>query len=658
MESTHLKKCLVCSVENKEKDLRCRKCSGKLSDIQRIFISAKTEREKRDRAKRAIMLAFIFPFAVFLFIMVILNAIMILLGKIGFEINPISLISALIISTFFIGAGHLSLKRYISGIFYGLLVPLSIGLLHRTYADLGLTLSGVIFNNELNFGVIALVFVYIEVWLLIAKDASKGITELKKAPCQIACPAGIDIPHYIALISEGKYEEALSIIRENNPLPAVIGRVCPHPCEKACIRGIDGEPIGINPLKRFVSDFERDIKHVTPELKVLDKKNEKVAIIGSGPAGLSAAYYLARLGVISTIYERLPVAGGMLAVGIPKYRLPREVLEHEINIIKGLGVKIETGSHVGADALSISKLKEKGYDAILISAGVQGGIKLRIDGEESKGVKDCLTFLEDANLNEKKILGSKAVVVGGGNAAFDAARMILRLGAEEVTILYRRGRNEMPASQDEVIAAEEEGVSIEFLTAPKRIVTADSKVIGVECIKMRLGEPDSSGRRRPIPIDGSEFIINSDTVIGAIGQSLNPNFLVYDEKIEFTNKRLIKVDEVTLRTSIDKVYSAGDCVSGPSTAIGSIAMGKKAALSIFYDLYKDKIKWPDFKDNYIKKCEIIEKERAMKKLRIKMPSLLVKDRVCSFAEVEKGYSEGMALEESLRCLKCHQELIE
>ncbi len=658
MDSAYYKKCLVCGVKDKEKELRCNKCSGKLPDVQRLLIEAYESRIKDMSSKRAFILTFVSPFVAFAFFYLVLNALIFIVGKIGLDITPISFRKAFILSTLFVGAGHLYLKRYIPALFFAVQLPLSIGLLWQTFSERDMSFMEIMYNNDFNYGVIALLFVYIEIWLIVAKDTLKWRCELKKAPCQLACPAGIDIPHYIALISEGKYNEAINIIRENNPLPATIGRVCPHQCEIDCLRGVDGEPIAINPLKRFVSDFEREINKTPPKFEVLPGKNEKVAIIGSGPAGLSAAFYLAKLGVMSTIYEKAEVAGGMLALGIPKYRLPRDVLNYEIDLIKGLGVNIVTNSPLGTDEKSMTSLLKEGYDAVLLAVGVQQGIKLRIKGEESDGVLDCLSYLQEANLKEPKVIGSKVVVIGGGNAAVDAARTLLRLGAETVILLYRRGRNEMPASKNEVAAAEQEGVVLEFLAAPKEIISDETKVVAMQCVKMRLGEPDKSGRRRPIPIEGSEFTIETDKVIAAIGQTLKPDFVTYNEDIKFTDRHLLKVDKVSLETSIKGVYSAGDCVSGPSTAINAIAMGKRAALSIFYDLYNNKIRWPEYKDNYTKKCEIIAEERAVKKLRIRMPSMPLKERIYTSGEVEKGYSEGMALEESLRCLKCHQELIE
>ncbi|MFC1855836.1 FAD-dependent oxidoreductase, partial [Thermodesulfobacteriota bacterium] len=638
MGSIYFKKCYVCSVEDKEKDSRCKKCSGKLSDIQRILVEAKESREEVVRSKNSFLLALLAPIVGLLAILIIINPILFLVNKMWDSVSPFSGISAVTLATIFVCTGHVYSKRYVAALCFAFPISLSLVLLDKTYLQTGMTLSEVLLNNGLNFGVIAMFFIFLEIWLLVANDARKGSFKLKKAPCQVSCPAGIDIPHYVSLISDDKYEEALNLIRENNALPAVIGRICPHPCEQSCIRTIDGEPIAINPLKRFVSDFERDIKKRPPTFEVLKKQEEKVAIIGSGPAGLSAAYFLARLGVMSTIYEQNSVAGGMLALSIPKYRLPRDILNYEIDIIKKLGVTIETNSKIGTDSISIKSLLEKGFNAVLIAVGTQSGIKLRIAGEDSKGVSDCLSFLKEASEKEKKVIGGKAVVVGGGNAAIDTARTLLRLGSEKVTVLYRRSSKEMPANPAEVKAAEEEGISFEFLSAPKSIISENGIARGIECIRMRLGEPDASGRRRPVPIDGSEFTIEADTIISAIGQALSPNFVTSDEKLEFTKRHLIKVDNDTLKTSMANVYSAGDCISGPSTAISALAKGKKAALSIFYDLCKDKIEWPDYKDKYIKKCEIIENERAIKKLRIRMPHLALKERTCTFSEVEKGYS--------------------
>ncbi len=395
------------------------------------------------------------------------------------------------------------------------------------------------------------------------------------SPCQHACPLGIDIPGYIELITQERFEEALALIEEKNPFPAICGRVCHHPCEAKCRRGEIDEPVAINALKRFVSDYVPKKKRRTPPPSV---RREEVAIIGSGPAGLTAAYYLARWGYGVTVFEALPWAGGMLRVGIPDYRLPKKILEEEIlATVKNLGVEIRTNVCVGED-LPFEEIFPSGYRAVFIATGSHKSRKLGIPGENLKGVFSGLEFLREVNLGERLDLGEKTVVVGGGNAAVDAARSVLRMGLKEAIVLYRRGREEMPAIESEVEAAEKEGIEINYLAAPVRILNRDGQVCGLECIRMRLGEYDSSGRRRPLPIESSEFIVEADSIISAVGQSADLSFL--PSSLRTNNGGNLSVDPHTLATEQPGIFAGGDVITGPATVVEAIAAGRRAAISI------------------------------------------------------------------------------
>ena len=401
----------------------------------------------------------------------------------------------------------------------------------------------------------------------------------EKPICEETCPVGLDVRGYVGLIADGRSQEALRLINEKLPFPGSIGRVCPHPCEEKCNRNhLDNAPLCIRDLKRSAADAETG--DTGPEAAGKPAPNgKKVAVIGAGPCGLTCAHDLARIGYPVTVFEASPVAGGMLALGIPTYRLPRHILNTEIDAIKKFGVDIRTGVKIGKD-LAFEDLLRQGYEAIFIAIGAHTGMKARMDGEDAQGVVSWIDFLRSLNLGGDVTVEDRVAVIGGGNVAMDAARSSLRLGAEEVTILYRRSRAEMPASEEEIDAALAEGIKIEYLVTPTGVVTNDNKVTGIRCIRMELGEPDASGRRRPVPVEGSEFERELAMILPAIGQTPDLSFLPEDGSIQATQWGTLVTDPVTFSTSRKGVFAAGDCVTGPGIAIEAIAGGKKAALSI------------------------------------------------------------------------------
>ncbi len=392
------------------------------------------------------------------------------------------------------------------------------------------------------------------------------------------CPVNLDIRGYVGLIADGKYKESLDLIREKLCFPATIGRVCAHPCEEECNRGKRDEAPRIRDLKRFVADYEIQ-KNIELPIPKIEKNGKKVAIIGAGPAGLACANDLAHLGYEITVFEALPVAGGMLAVGIPKYRLPRDILNLEIDNIKRLGVEIKTNTRIGSD-LSMNDLFEQGYESVFIGVGCHVGQSARMKDEDTKGVYSGVDYLRELNLEKEVEVKDRIAIIGGGNVAMDAARSSLRLGAKEVSVLYRRTRAEMPAADEEIEAAIEEGIKFEYLVAPLGVIKKDDKVAGIKCIRMELGEPDDSGRRRPVPVEGSEFEIELDMILPAIGQRADLSFLSEDDGIDLTRWGTIVTNPETGTTSREGVFSGGDCVTGPWIAIGAIADGKNAAAAI------------------------------------------------------------------------------
>jgi len=392
--------------------------------------------------------------------------------------------------------------------------------------------------------------------------------------CQAACPVRQDVRGYMRLIAEGRYGDALQLIREANPLPSVCGYVCHHPCEGACTRGLVDDPLSIRSLKRFVTDY--DDGRLDPP-SVGKPRGKKVVIVGSGPAGLAAGHELARMGYLVEILESYREAGGLLAWAIPAFRLPREILQRDIGYIRRMGVTVKTGVSFGSDA-RISDLRANGADAVIVATGTQKSLKLNIANEDHpRGYLDCLDFLKACSDGRDVALGNQVLVIGGGNAAVDAARSALRKSGAKVTILYRRSFEEMPADREEIEEALREGGTIEFLTAPKTMLVLGGKVKGLECVKTELREEDQSGRKRPVPAEGSEFVIQAGTVISAVGQE--PDYGPVLRGLE-PGGAALSIDRETLQANVDGVFAAGDFVSGASTVVEAMASGKKAAQAV------------------------------------------------------------------------------
>lgn len=481
--------------------------------------------------------------------------------------------------------------------------------------------------------------------------------EIISSPCQHTCPIDTEAQLYISLIAVGKFKEALQVIKKDNPLCSVLSRVCHHPCETKCRAGDSGEPISIRDLKRFATNYGLKNK-LNIKVKPVRKNGlGKVAIIGSGPAGLTCGFYLTLQGYEVTIFEKNEVIGGMMAIAIPSYRLPKDILASDIEYIKSSGVEIRINTEIGKD-ISMDELTKQGYKAIFIATGTHKSAKLNLKGEETAGVLPAMEVLKAINTGKKASLGKKVGIVGGGNSAVDAARTALRSGIpEEVTIFYRRTISEMPAFKEEVKAAIEEGIKIEFLTAPVKLVTKNNKLAGCEFVRMELGEMDESGRRKPVPVKGSEFTVELDTFIVAIGEQPDTSYVNKNSGIEISRSGTISVNSETLQTNNKCIFAGGDIVTGPSTVVEAASAGKIAAESINKFLKGQEVK-REYKltrpSTYLEATELSEEELLDIK-RPEAPALPVNKRKNNFAEVEQGLTEKQAVKEAKRCLRCDLE---
>lgn len=474
--------------------------------------------------------------------------------------------------------------------------------------------------------------------------------------CQYRCPVHMDVPGYIRLIEDGKYEESYALMRETNPLPSVCGRVCFHPCESECKRGDMDTPVAINHLKRFVTDYVQTHSDGPPPKPDIKKREGKVAVIGSGPAGLTAAYDLANMGYGVTVFEREPIVGGMLRLCIPTFRLPREQIKFDLQYIANLGVEFKLNTNIGKD-FTIDDLLNDGYSAAFIATGNHKSHSLDIPGEGSNGVIDCIEFLKKVNLKKSIETGANVVVVGGGSSAMDSARSAVRLGSN-VTIIYRRSKSEMPAHEEEIEQAEEEGINIKCLIAPIEIISKDGKVSAIKCVEMELGAIDESGRPCPIPIPNTEFIIETDFIISAIGQSSDLSVIDGTKDISVSKNGFIEVEDIILRTSKPNIFAGGDMVTGNGIIIDAIAQGHAAAKSI--NSYITGGKSASGSDEILvslEESDILEREKDYDTLLRQLPELLsMEERKSTFGEFTKCYTEDQAKTEAARCLHCDKTI--
>ncbi len=503
---------------------------------------------------------------------------------------------------------------------------------------------------------------FIEVIEKKRKVKKSEYTHVITAPCINACPSHVDIPGYIENVRMDKWTKAMEIVRKDCPMPGTIGRVCVRPCESNCRRGLLDEPIAIRAIKRFLADCEMKGILEKNGTKPAAQQN-KIAIVGAGPAGISCAYYLARQGYACTIFEAQEGPGGMAAYGIPSYRLPRNVIAHEVSALEKLSVEIKYGVNVGKD-ISMEEIAAQGYEAVFVGVGAPDSSKMRCEGEDA-GYQCFLTgvhFLAQSARGIKPVEGKKLLVIGGGNVAMDCVRTAKRLGFEDVNLLYRRTEAEMPADPQEVREAKEEGVRFHHLVAPVEIIAENNTVKGLKCLRMELGEPDASGRRRPLPVEGSEFVIDCDVIIPAVGQVCVVDCVLPEEEV-LTSWKTLVVDQTTFQSEKQNIFGGGDCVTGPQTLIGALAAGKNGARFISQYIEQGECK-PDAKDLLLSIASaegVYNPEETFPypgATEREEPFVLDPEtRINGFDEVEDGLSAAQARAEANRCLRCYRILM-
>jgi NADPH-dependent glutamate synthase beta subunit-like oxidoreductase len=483
--------------------------------------------------------------------------------------------------------------------------------------------------------------------------ASGACVILSPAPCQMTCPAGIDVPTYVSLIGEGRDAEAIEVIREDNPFPWVCGLVCTRPCEFMCVRGRIDTPVSIKFLKAFAAERALSRGEYRNPKPAADK-GRAVCVIGAGPGGMSAAYYLALKGYRVTVIEAQPSAGGMILLGIPRYRLPREVIDREVAMLRNLGVSFRFDTRYGRD-VTLEGLKEEGFEAFLFAIGAHRSYKLGIPGEDDfPKVLEAVGFLRDVALGRRDVPGERVIVIGGGNVAIDAARTALRLGSREVTLAYRRTRHEMPADEEEVEQAEEEGIHLQFLTIPTKVLGEDGTITGLQSLRAELVAAEGSNRMRPVPVEGSDFTVEADCIISAIGQRVDDDALADVDALQWTRRSTIQANMVSMETSVEGVFAVGDAVTGPATVIEAIGGGKRAAEAI--DRYLFGVPQPEMPPVPVRRGRVDQRlltaTQKMTAKRPVMPLLNIDRRRTTFQQVELGYAEGDVREEAGRCLRC------
>lgn len=589
--------CSLCSVEPKAEAFRCRFCSGKLTGRDRLLQEINGTR----RVRR--------------------------LGSLLSAVAP--------------GLGQAYQNRLLTGLAFATLIPLCLGLVYVTF-------------KEFSYSHLFILGAALYVLIVAVADAWFGVTE-PRPPCQKTCPANVPIPDYLQLIIDEQYEDGIGFVMTRVPFAGCIGRVCPHPCETVCYRGVDGEPIAINACKRFLADNHRQSLPQAAAPAEKPAGSPKVAVVGAGPSGLSCAYYLSILGAEVVVYDAEEKPGGRFITTIPDFRLPQDVVGGEVEELRRRGVVFRTGTRVGPGGVPFSELFAQ-HDAVYLAIGAPESLQLKVEGADA--FLDFQDILREAKTQTPMAFSGPVAVVGGGNAAIDVSRTALRCGAERVDLLYRRDREQMPARDDEVEAAMREGVHFHYLVNPVRAVIEDGTLLGLVVVNMELGPADSGGRPQPVPVQGSERLMECSAVIPCLGQNVQSK--IFDDPalkgLRRDRSGRVAAHPLTRHTSVRRLYAGGDMVRGAQTAIAAIADGRAAALSIYGDLKPGELKSFTWRNLRLRKPFAGHVETPQEKIREEMRCTPLRGRTANLAEVEEGFYGGQALREAKRCLQCHREL--